>query len=80
MSMVQALGLALVLLALADVFMTVLYARSGTGLFTVEHDGAGNFAISAWGSTDLRDAAPFVLEGDSYMIFERDADLYEVSR
>lgn len=34
MTMVQALGAGLVILALADVFLTVLYARSGTGLFT----------------------------------------------
>jgi hypothetical protein len=33
--------------------------ESGTGLLTVEHDVSVNFAISAWGSTDLRNALGF---------------------
>jgi hypothetical protein len=35
------------------------FGESGTGLFRITYDGGVNFAISAWGSTDLRDALGF---------------------
>lgn len=45
--LVQLVGAALVLLALVDVFMTVLYARSGTGLLTPHLNKAMWFALKA---------------------------------
>lgn len=38
---------------------SISLGESGTGLSTVEYDGGVNFAVSAWTSTDLRDALGF---------------------
>jgi hypothetical protein len=64
----------------------IVYFHAGTEreIYTSHRLPNGIFdvptAVTELDATGLRDAAPFVLQTDDYMIFERDYDIFETTR
>lgn len=61
-----------------------LHAGASRDLYIATRMGNGTYAtpqaITELNTAGVRDAAPFVLEGDDYMIFEKAGDIYESTR
>jgi hypothetical protein len=60
------------------------HAGSPRDIYVSHRNANGTFqtatAVAELNTTATRDAAPFVLQSDKYMIFERDYDIFETSR